>query len=143
MSFLTCRTAWRWSGLLTLAAAAALLAGCLIIPVDYHATGSRHNVNHKTPEVLQPGVTTKEEVFLKFGEPDFASEDGHRLGYAWTKVKAIWAVAGYGGGGASGEIKRSYVLEAAFDASNRVSRVRLLTKWGPEVTPDRELDNPR
>jgi hypothetical protein len=93
-------------------------------------------VKDETSETLQPGVTTKEDILLTLGEPDFASEDGQRLGYAWNKVKAIWAVAGYGGGGA-GEIERSYVLVIAFDATDRVSGTRLLKEWGPEVPPGR------
>lgn len=73
------------------------------------------------------------------GEPDFASEDGQRMGYAWTKVKAIWFLASYGPA-AGGEVDRSYVLEVFFDPSNRVSQVRLMKEWGPAVSPARELD---
>ena len=76
---------------------------------------------------------------LKLGEPDFVSEDGQRFGYAWTKVKGIWIVASYGGGGV-GEFTHSDVLMASFDCSNRVSQVRLIKEWGPQVTPTRELD---
>jgi hypothetical protein len=114
------------------------LAGCLVIPVDYHAAGSRHNVNAKTCEGLRPGVTTREEILLTLGEPNFVSEDGQRLGYAWTKVKALWFVGGYGAG-AAGEVERSYVLETCFDGSHRVSHVRLLKAWGPAVPPAQEL----
>ena len=124
-----------------MAAIAALItcAGCLVIPMDYHAAGSRHNVSFKSPAVLQPGVTTKEEVFLTLGEPDYTSEDGRRLGYAWTKVKAVWVVAGYGNA-AGGEIKRSYVLETTFDDQNRVSGVTFLKAWGSDVAIPHEPD---
>lgn len=112
----------------------------IVRPKD--AAGSRHNLNPKTPDALRPGVTTKEDVLLTFGEPDFASEDGQRLGYAWSMVKAFWAIAGTIGGGVSGEVTRSYVVETSFDANNRVSRVRLLKEWGPGVKPNRELEDP-
>jgi hypothetical protein len=115
------------------------LAGCLVVPVDYYQTGSRHNVSPKTPSELRLGVTTREELLLSLGEPDFVSDDGQRLGYAWTKVKAVWFVVGYGGA-ASAEVERSYVLEASFDASSRLSQVRLLKQWGSEVPATRELD---
>jgi len=128
-------------GLLVMAASLGLLAGCLIIPVDYHAAGSRRNINPKTAGSFELGVTTKMEVLLAFGEPDFVSEDGERLGYAWSKVKAVWVVVG-NSSAAGGEIQRSYVLEASFDASNRASRVRLLKEWGQAVTPNRELEAP-
>ena len=47
------------------------------------------------PQIV-PGATTKEEVFLMLGEPDEVSSDECRMAYRWTKVKALWAVGGYG-----------------------------------------------
>ena len=120
----------------------AVLAGCLIIPVDYHATGSRHNVSMASTNVLQIGVTTREDILLTLGEPDFVSEDGRRFGYLWTKVKVIWAVASYGSG-AAGEVTRSYLIETSFDQSNRVSDVRLLKEWGDTVTNSPEAEPSR
>jgi hypothetical protein len=126
------------AGVAGLAAAAGLVAGCLVIPVDYYEAGSRHNLSTKTGNTLTTGLTTKEEIFLSLGEPDYASEDGRRLGYAWTKVKAVWVIAGQGSA-AAGEIQRSYVLVATFDDSNRVFRVQLQKAWGPEVPAANEL----
>ncbi|HXJ61082.1 MAG TPA: hypothetical protein VNU68_30925 [Verrucomicrobiae bacterium] len=123
---------WRFLALGLAGLAVVWLAGCLVIPVNHYQTGSRHKVNAKS---LQPGVTTKEELVLMLGEPDFYSEDEQRFGYAWTKVKAVWVVQGMG----RGESERSYVLEASFDASNRLSQVRLLKNWGDPVNPTREL----
>ena len=51
---------------------AALATGCIIIPVDYHPPGVRHNISSKTQARLEPGLTTKSEVFLLLGEPDHA-----------------------------------------------------------------------
>jgi outer membrane protein assembly factor BamE (lipoprotein component of BamABCDE complex) len=96
-------------------------------------------VSPKTSDVLRPGISTKEEVLLTLGEPDFVSEDGQRFGFAWTKVKALWFVGGYGSG-ATGEAERSYLLEVSFDKSNRVTQARLLKEWGPAVSPNRELN---
>jgi outer membrane protein assembly factor BamE (lipoprotein component of BamABCDE complex) len=129
---------------LSLALAVALSgpAGCLIVPVNYTAAGSRNNVRTQTANTLRPGVTTREDVLLVLGEPDLASEDGRRLGYAWSKVNAIWFVASYGGG-AGGEIQRSYILEVSFDAGDRVAAVRILKEWGPAVIATPELDQPK
>ena len=120
-----------------------VLAGCLVIPVDYHATGSRHNITPQSTNTLRIGMTTREDVLLALGEPDFVSEDGRRFGYLWTKVKAIWAVASYGGSGTGGEITRSYLIETSFDPSNRVSDVRLLKEWGDSVVGTPEIDASR
>lgn len=116
------------------AAAVALLAGCIVIPVDYHASGSRHNVSAEIQPKLQLGVTTKEEVFLLLGEPDRVSEDGQRLGYGWSKVKAVvmWG-AQYSGG--ISEVEKSYLLHITFDADNRIAHVGLVEKWGGSPAP--------
>lgn len=103
-------------------AALAILGGCLVVPVNYHAAGSRHNVNQKAQIQLQPGLTTKESVFLLLGEPDYYSEDGQTLAYAWTKVGAVVIVGGYGSA-AVAEVGKSYYLAISFDAGNCVSRV--------------------
>ena len=109
-------------------AALAALAGCLVVPVDYHAAGSRHNVTPQTAVQLQPGVTTKEEVLLWLGEPDYCAEDGRWLAYAWTKVGAVVVVGG-GGSAAAGEIGRSHHLAIMFDAGNRVEKVEARSGW--------------
>ena len=130
-----------WRGWVFLAAGCVLAGGCIVIPANYHATGSRHNVSEKTEAALQAGVTTKEDTYLLLGEPDYVSEDGQRIGYGWRKVYAIWAIAAPGGGGASGEIEKSYLLQITFDASNRVLRVDFLKQWGPEISPARTIRN--
>jgi hypothetical protein len=120
------------------AGGALLLAGCLVIPVDYYKTGSRHNLNTKTPEKLQVGTTTREDVFLLLGEPDVAYGDGQGLRYSWRKMKWFWGVAigatggGVGGAGGGGQIGRRYELAVSFDSSNRVSQVQLLKYWESE-----------
>ncbi|MGB3429125.1 MAG: hypothetical protein WBA53_13230 [Burkholderiaceae bacterium] len=128
-------------GSLSVIAAIALIAGCLIIPVDYHAAGSRHNVNAGVQPKLQVGVTTKEEVFLLLGEPDYVSEDGQRLGYKWTKVNALVLVGAYYSAG-MWEIEQSHVLHVTFDADNRVSQVGVVSGWG-SGTPVESGPQPR
>lgn len=118
-----------------------LVSGCLILPVNYHTRNSRHNITMQTTNALQIGVSTKEDVLMKLGEPDFASEDQKRIGYLWSKVKFIWAVVGYGGG-ASGEATKSYLIEATFDSSNRISGLRALRKWGQSPPPTDRLKSP-
>lgn len=113
----------------------ALFVGCLIIPVDYHATGSRRNITWAATNAVQTGLSTRENVLFALGEPDFVSEDGGRVGYFWSKVKLIWAIAGYGGG-AGGEIVRHYLIEVSFDSSNRVCAIRGLDGWSDPLAGD-------
>jgi hypothetical protein len=116
---------------LGLALAGAGLSGCIAVPViPYYAEGSRRNVGPEAPSGIRVGTSTKEDVFPTLGEPDFASQDGRRLGYAWTKVSAIWMSVGGAGGGVGGEISRARVLEFTFDGKNVVGSVRVLKEWG-------------
>ena len=122
-------TAWR--GALT-----ALLPCCLVLPLasciipqDHTAPGSRGNITEKTAGGLQPGVTTKEEVLLKLGEPDRISADGWTMGYVWSKVKLIWFIAAEGGA-AGGEVTRDGILQLTFDEKNRLLRADVRKQWG-------------
>lgn len=110
------------------AVVALVLTGCLIIPTDYHTPASRHNLTVQSTNLFRIGLTTQEEVLLALGEPDYVSDDGQRLGYTWSKVKAILIVASTSGGGGA-EFPRNYLIEASFDASNRVSHVQFRAKW--------------
>lgn len=56
------------------------------------------------PQIV-PGATTKEIVFLMLGEPDEISSNECTMVYRWTKVKALWAVGGYGSA-AGGSIEK-------------------------------------
>lgn len=117
--------------------AAACATGCIVVPVDYYALGARRNISAKTESALPRG-TSKVDAILALGEPDFASEDGARLGYGWSKVKALVIVGSYGGGGVYG-IQRSYILELSFDHKLRLSNARLIKSWGESVPPISEL----
>jgi outer membrane protein assembly factor BamE (lipoprotein component of BamABCDE complex) len=106
------------------------LTGCVVIPVDYNDINTRRNITPDTASSLVPGVTTREEIILRLGEPNHVADEGRRIGYAWEKVKALMA-AGYGYGGAAGEIERGYLLEITFDRRNKVREVNVRKKWGP------------
>lgn len=133
---MACRLfARRRNALGVLPAGVLLLAGCIIIPVDYHEFGSRHNVSEKAAARLQSGVTTKEEVFLSLGEPDYVSDDGRRLGYGWSKVKALIIVGGYGTG-AVAEAKRNYLLQLTFDPQGRLISHNVVKQWGEVISAE-------
>jgi len=132
----------RLLGLLAMGAGILLLGGCLIIPTNYHTPGSRHNITGQTTNLFQIGITTREEILLALGEPDFASVDGQRLGYRWSKVEALLIVTSYGSGSGA-EFVHSYLIEASFDPSNRVSRVRFHKHWGESVTPVHDTEGSR
>ncbi len=120
--------------IMTVLAGAIWLAGCIIPVRSYPTAGSRGNVSEEITARLKVGATTKEEVFLLLGEPDFVTEDGRRLGYAWTRVKAWLLLGGYGYGKIE-EIVRSYFLRLTFDADDLLAHMEVIKQWGPEVAP--------
>ena len=121
---------WMWLALPIL----ALAAGCIVLPVNYYARDSRRNIENKKADQLRMEARTREEVFLLLGEPDYSSADETLLGYAWEKVKVIWAIAGQGGG-IGGEIQKAYLMQFSFDASNQLVAVTLTNRWGSELLP--------
>lgn len=109
-------------------ALAGVLTGCLMIPVDYYAKGSRRNVDADVRAQLQPGVTSMEDVLLLLGEPDQVSTDGRHIGYAWHRAKAWVLVGAYYAGGAA-QVQKDYLLRISFDADYRVSAVEMEKAW--------------
>jgi outer membrane protein assembly factor BamE (lipoprotein component of BamABCDE complex) len=122
-------------------ATVTLLAGCIIVPVDYTQAGSRHNVSEKTAATLQPGESTKEEVLLRLGEPDRVSDNERLLGYAWTKVKALVVFGAYYTGGIA-EVPKSSVLKLTFDAQDRLVAATVVSEWGETVAPEKTPPEP-
>lgn len=122
-------------------ATVTLLAGCIIVPVDYTQAGSRHNVSEKTATTLQPGEITKEEVLLRLGEPDWVSEDERLLGYTWTKVKALVFYGAYYTGGIA-EVPKSSLLKLTFDAEDRLVAATAVSEWGATVAPEKAPPEP-
>jgi outer membrane protein assembly factor BamE (lipoprotein component of BamABCDE complex) len=125
----------RCVGLCAMLAAVTLLTGCIIVPVDYTQAGSRHNVSEQTAATLQPGEITKEEVLLRFGEPDWVSDDERLVGYLWTKVKALVLYGAYYTGGIA-EVPKSSLLKLEFDAEDRLVSATVASEWGETVAPE-------
>lgn len=113
---------------MVLAMFVVLASGCVVIPTSYHAAGSRENLSHDEDKNLTEGATSKREVLMMLGEPEFASEDGKVLRYDWQKVKAIWVAGGYYAA-ASGAVEREYSLELTFDERNVLTKKEVLKHW--------------
>jgi outer membrane protein assembly factor BamE (lipoprotein component of BamABCDE complex) len=113
---------------LFVAVAALWASGCVVIPTNYHAAGSRQNLSHDEEQKLQVGATTKRDVLLMLGEPEYAAPDGKVLRYDWQKVKAIWAAGAYYSG-AMGAVEREYSLELTFDERNVLAKREVLKHW--------------
>lgn len=111
-----------------LLATAALLAGCLIIPTDYKESGSRGNVTAETAAKLRPGTTSKEDILLQLGEPDWKSPDERQIGYAWSKVKALFIFGAYYTGGVA-EISKDSELRLTFNENDTLVSADVVSHW--------------
>jgi hypothetical protein len=132
----------------------AAFAGCIVIPTPEHGLlKGRGKIDESDIAFLEEGKTTREDVLLRFGEPDVVMGDQRILVYHWEVSKGYWLlVAGgpYGAGGvAGGDIPKNYLFMLEFDEEGRLKRFERsgslwskaqyrLDKWTP---PDSEKLN--
>ena len=108
------------------------IAGCIIIPTDFHTADSRTNISRTVEQLIVIGETTKEDILLTLGEPDKISLDEKCLAYSWSKVKAIWVVGG-GYQAATGGIGQDYHIVLSFDKNDYIFGYEFIDEpifWG-------------
>jgi hypothetical protein len=114
-----------------------LIAGCMVIPTPEHGLlAGRGEIKETDLEFLQIGTTTREDVLLRFGEPDWVSSDQCVLAFHWRVSKGVWLViaAGpYGAGGvAGGDIPKTYLFMLEFNPAGRLRRYDISGSiWSP------------
>ena len=127
-------------------AALALCPGCIVLylPANHYATDSRKNMGRDATSYVFPGQTTREQVVVKFGEPDSQYLDDVQMIYQWTKVKGyVFFVCVLGKfGGADRYIKR-YQLVITFDKDGLVANreIRELVERAPDQFEQRVQSN--
>ena len=109
--------------LLPVMALASLGPGCLYVPtpnaVDY---GSRARIEREQV-LIQDGVTTREEVLLAFGEPEFSLGRGRVLGYTWVRCDGGFIMLmPCGMGLLAGSVGGRTTLRIEFDARGVAAR---------------------
>jgi len=107
---------------------ALLLEGCvfLAVPTPEHGlVAGRGVVDEALMATLQPGVTTREDVLLQFGEPDATIRHERLFVYRWDRVQGYWlfvAGGGYSGVAAAGTIPRKHLLLLEFGDDGTLRR---------------------
>jgi len=123
--------------LVLVCSAASLLSGCLVIPMNKATHGSRQNVSEEAVAGFQKGVTTRQDVVLALGEPDWVARDESCYGYHWSRVRWVWLIVasnGYSGGAIGGDVTREGHLKVTFDADDRLQGCDLTKTWGGDST---------
>lgn len=115
---------WKW--ILVATAAGLSLAACVPVPlIPRELQGSRQDLGERRPDFIVEGVTTREDILVRLGEPD-------RRGYAdrWFAYRSrrseggVLLVVPYGAGFAAGaESVRYRRLVVYFDGRGLVENV--------------------
>jgi outer membrane protein assembly factor BamE (lipoprotein component of BamABCDE complex) len=100
----------------------ATFPGCVIIPTPEHdLLAGRGEIDESDIAFLEVGKTTREDVLLRFGEPDMVLDEECILAYYWMVSHGYWFVGGYYSG-TGGVIPKNYVFMLEFDEEGRLKR---------------------
>lgn len=97
-----------------IAVAAAATSGCAIKSISHGTAINQEDATNK----LTIGRTTKQEVFLNFGEPTKTMNNEKVFFYSWTRGRKV-AIMGIGSGNATAD-----TLVITFDDKDIVSNYR-------------------
>ena len=101
-----------------------VLAGCAIIPTpECGLLEGRGKIDKSDIAFLTVGKTTKEDVLLRFGEPDMIFHNQRVLIYHWQVIHGyyVWA-APYAAVGDMGPISKDYSVMLEFDEQEHLKR---------------------
>ena len=108
--------------LLTSLALAIMLKACIYIPTPQHTImEGRGMVEAEDIQDFKTGTTTREEVLLRLGEPDFTLNEQSIFAYSWTRVQGYFFIGG-GYSGAGGPVGKTTLLMLEFDSMNLLKR---------------------
>jgi hypothetical protein len=101
------------------------LAGCLFIPTAEHGLmDGRGIIEEADTAFLADDTTLREDVVLRFGEPDLVIDQGRFLVYHWSRVQGYLFL----GGGYTGQLiplERNHFLVLEFDEAGHVKEFEL------------------
>jgi hypothetical protein len=127
-------------------------SGCIIIPTHEHALlEGRGDIDESDIAFLEVNKTPREDVLLRFGEPDLVLHDQRTLIYHWSVSHGYWLV-GYGYSGAVGPIPKDYLFMLEFDGEGILKRFELggsiwttaqyrIDKWTPPASDKLTREN--
>jgi len=106
-----------WCRSLLVSLSAAGLVACIILPVPVDHTRGRA----VDPKTIAVGVTTKDEVFARVGEPDAIWEDERIVVYGWEHANWLFAALFPNDAGAAYRYS-DQLLFVQFDETGRAAR---------------------
>ncbi|MDP6616373.1 MAG: hypothetical protein QF790_04320 [Gammaproteobacteria bacterium] len=111
-----------------------LLAGCIYIPTAEHGLISgRAMITDHDIEELEPGITTRADFLLKFGDPGERLENDEIFCYEWERVQGV-----FGTMGAAADVGRLHVFCAQFSDENILLRAEEVEAFNNLDTLDKK-----
>ena len=109
--------------------ATLLCAGCAWFWDEPSAYSPRSRIEARDLQSIVVGSTTKEDMLLRFGEPQERFDAPTVFLYRWVREKGFvfFAVGTTGAGGTSRDQIVEYTLHVLFDERDRVSRYHVST----------------
>jgi hypothetical protein len=118
--------------ILPLALIPLILTGCIVIPIPigegYVSKGQE--VAGPGMMSLQAGVTTRQDVLARLGEPRLVWDEERIVVYDWDRVNMLLFWAMTGGANALTEVSTHHLLLIQFDAAGVVLRAERTTRPG-------------
>lgn len=107
--------------------------GCVIIPTpESILLEGRGAIEESEETFLVPGAVRREDVVLRFGEPDRMVDEGRALAYHWARAQG-WLFIGAYPGAALMPIPKHHYLVLEFDPSGLLQRYEFLDKLPESV----------
>jgi hypothetical protein len=119
------------------------LSGGIVIPTAEHGLiEGRGEITKSDIDFLTVGKTVREDVLLRFGEPDLVLNDQRILIYHWSVSHGYWFIGGYYSAG-GGPIPKEYLFMLEFDGTGILNRFDVsgsiwtpvnnrIDKWAPQ-----------
>lgn len=77
-------------------AVVSALSGCIALPVPAHYVSARRNIGEAAPAFIEAGTTTRADVLMTLGKPEFVKSDKSEFVYLAARNRAgVWITYGW------------------------------------------------
>ncbi len=104
-----------------------LCVGCLYIPMlDQVTADSRGEIEEEYLELLEVDYTTRAEVVLTLGEPEYAAGGDKFFIYSWERLYGVFIICSWGYAACGGiPVTKEFFLLIEFDEEGYMTRYEI------------------
>ncbi len=112
----------------------SLTVSCVLpIPLKF---GTRGTITKRALEFLEEGVTSREQVLLHLGEPDFVGENEQIFVWDWVQAWDLFLAGAAGGGGGAGVFPIRRKCSGLLIKFNDQAGVQAVERWSEGMADD-------